>query len=144
MISSSRLRNSGRKKSLSVSITLSFACPYSASSSLSILNPKLDIRSMCSAPMFEVMMMIVFLKFTLRPLASVRCPESSTWSRMLKTSGCAFSISSRRITAYGRRRIRSVIEPPSSWPTYPGGEPMIFETECFSMNSDISTRTSAS
>ena len=31
-------------------------------------------------------------------------------------SGCAFSISSKRITLYGLRRIRSVSCPPSSWP----------------------------
>src|SRR5438094_890417 len=35
---------------------------------------------------------------------------------MLNTSGCAFSISSSRSTAYGRRRIASVSCPPSSNP----------------------------
>ena len=33
---------------------------------------------------------------------------------MFQTSGCAFSISSSRITAYGRRRTLSVRYPPSS------------------------------
>src|SRR5579885_1028614 len=61
---------------------------------------------------------------------------------MLKTSGCAFSISSSRTTEYGERLTRSVSWPPSSYPTYPGGEPMSLETECFSMNSDISKRIS--
>src|SRR3982750_892422 len=43
---------------------------------------------------------------------------------------------------YGARLTRSVNWPPSSYPTYPGGEPISFETECFSMNSDISKRIS--
>ena len=45
------------------------------------------------------MMMIVLRKSTRRPLASVRWPSSRIWSRMLKTSGWAFSISSSRTTA---------------------------------------------
>jgi hypothetical protein len=45
------------------------------------------------------MMMIVFRKSTRRPLASVSWPSSRIWRRMLKTSECAFSISSSRITA---------------------------------------------
>src|SRR5579871_135710 len=59
---------------------------------------------------------------------------------MLKMSGCAFSISSSRMIEYGERFTRSVNCPPSSYPTYPGGEPISFETECFSINSDISKR----
>src|SRR6266436_4308424 len=46
------------------------------------------------------------------------------------------------MTEYGVRRTRSVNWPPSSYPTYPGGAPISFETECFSMNSDMSKRTS--
>ena len=46
--------------------------------------------------MFEVMITIVLRKSTLRPWASVSFPSSRIWSRMLNTSGCAFSISSRR------------------------------------------------
>ena len=42
---------------------------------------------------------------------------------MLKTSGCAFSTSSNRTTENGLRRTASVSCPPSSYPTYPGGEP---------------------
>ena len=53
------------------------------------------------APMFDVMMMIVFLKFTRLPRPSVRWPSSNTCSRMLKMSGCAFSISSSSTTEYG-------------------------------------------
>jgi hypothetical protein len=44
-------------------------------------------------------------------------PLSSTCSRMLNTSGCAFSISSNSSTEYGRWRTSSVSAPPSSWPT---------------------------
>src|SRR5438093_1488860 len=69
------------------------------------------------APMFDVMIRIVFLKFTLLPSPSVRCPSSKTCSRMLKMSGCAFSISSSRTTEYGFLRTFSVSWPPSSCPT---------------------------
>jgi hypothetical protein len=61
---------------------------------------------MTSAPRFEVMMRMVFLKSTVRPKLSVSRPSSMIWRSMLKTSGCAFSTSSRRTTAYGRRRTR--------------------------------------
>ena len=50
------------------------------------------------APMLEVMMMTVLEKSTLRPWPSVRRPSSRIWSRTLKTSGWAFSISSKRTT----------------------------------------------
>src|SRR5436190_22398792 len=43
---------------------------------------------------------------------------------------------------YGERRNLSVSCPPSSYPTYPGGEPMNFATACFSMNSLMSKRIS--
>ena len=59
---------------------------------------------------------------------------------MLNTSGCAFSISSKRMTEYGFLRTFSLSCPPSSCPTYPGGEPTILDTLCFSIYSDISTR----
>ena len=42
--------------------------------------------------------MSVLRKSTVRPWPSVSRPSSSTCSRTLKTSGCAFSISSNRIT----------------------------------------------
>ena len=67
-----------------------------------------------AAPRFDVMMSTVFLKSTVRPLASVSRPSSITCSSTLNTSGCAFSISSNRITAYGLRRTASVNWPPSS------------------------------
>ena len=65
-------------------------------------------------PRFEVMMITVFLKSTLRPLPSVSRPSSMICSRILNTSGCAFSISSKSTTAYGCRRTCSVSCPPSS------------------------------
>ena len=76
-------------------------------------------RKCASAParppgMFEVMISTTFLKSTVRPWPSVSRPSSMTWSRMLKTSGWAFSTSSSSTTPYGRRRTASVSWPPSS------------------------------
>ena len=50
------------------------------------------------APILLVMMTTVFEKSTVRPWPSVRRPSSRICSRMLKTSGWAFSISSKRTT----------------------------------------------
>ena len=69
---------------------------------------------MSLAPMFEVMITIALRKSTVRPWASVSRPSSRIWSRMLKTSGWAFSISSSSSTEYGLRRTASVSWPPSS------------------------------
>ena len=80
-ISSIRFRNSGRKKAAG------------------------------SPGRFDVMISTTLVKSTVRPWPSVRRPSSSSWSRTLNTSWWAFSISSRRTTAYGRRRTSSV-----SWP----------------------------
>ncbi len=128
MISSIRLINSGRNACRRVSSTFS-VCSAGVS----------DWSIRYSAPRFEVIMIIVFLKSTVRPLLSVRRPSSNIWSKILKTSGWAFSISSNKMTWYGRRRTLSVKIPPSSYPTYPGGEPIRRDTECFSIYSDIST-----
>src|SRR6478609_372669 len=54
--------------------------------------------------MLLVMMMTELRKSTRRPWLLVRRPSSRIWSRTLNTSGCAFSISSNRMTLYGRRR----------------------------------------
>ena len=91
--------------------------------------------------MLEVMIKIVFLKSTVRPWESVIRPSSSTCSNTLKTSGCAFSISSKSTTEYGFLLTASVSCPPSSYPTYPGGAPISLDTEYFSMYSLISIRT---
>src|ERR1700692_4409780 len=73
------------------------------------------------APMFDVMTMIVLRKSTRRPWASVSFPSSRIWSRMLNTSGCAFSISSSRSTEYGFRRPAPPSCPPLSSPVSPWG-----------------------
>jgi hypothetical protein len=61
----------------------------------------------------------------------------------LKTSGCAFSTSSKRITAYGFLLTASVSCHHSSYQTYPAGAQMSFATLCFSIYSDISILMSA-
>src|SRR6266568_2280213 len=99
---------------------------------------------MSRVPRFEVMMMTAFLKSTVWPCASVRWPSSRICSSVLNTSGWAFSISSNRTTLNGLRRTASVSWPPSSYPTYPGGEPISRDTVCFSMFSDMSSWISAS
>ena len=60
--------------------------------------PTLPAEVRASLPALEVMTITVFSKFTLRPWASVMWPSSRIWSRMLSTSGWAFSISSKRMT----------------------------------------------
>ena len=82
--------------------------------------------------------MIVFLKSIHLPLLSLSCHSSKIWSIIFKTSGEAFSISSNRITEYGFLLTASVSPPHSSYPTYPAGDQISFETENFSINSDIS------
>ena len=84
MISSTRLMNSGLKKSSG------------------------------SPGRFDVMISTTLVKSTVRPWPSVRRPSSSTCSSVLNTSGWAFSISSSSTTEYGRRRTASVSWPPSS------------------------------
>mmetsp|Transcript_30329 Transcript_30329/g.75348 ORF Transcript_30329/g.75348 Transcript_30329/m.75348 type:complete len:441 (-) Transcript_30329:1174-2496(-) len=96
-----------------------------------------------SLPRLDVMMMRLLRKLTVRPCVSVTCPSSSTCSSTLKTSTCAFSISSKSTTEYGFWRTASVSIPPSSYPMYPGGAPMSRATECFSMYSLMSRRMSA-
>src|SRR3954454_11559378 len=94
-VSSTRLRNSGRKWPRSSAITRSRASGLSWPSAVTPSSRYCD-------PMFDVMMITVLRKSTVRPCASVSRPSSSTCSRVLKTSACAFSISSKRTTAYGR------------------------------------------
>ena len=81
---------------------------------------------------------MVFSKLTILPWLSATRPSSRICKNKLNTSGCAFSISSSNITEYGFLLTFSVSWPASSYPTYPGGEPINFETECFSIYSDIS------
>ena len=107
MISSRRLRNSGLKVRLTSPLTSSSILSSTTSSTRDWKpSPSRFIR--CLAPMFDVMMMIVFLKSTVLPSPSVSCPSSKTCSNRLKTSGCAFSTSSSSTTEYGLRFTRSV------------------------------------
>ena len=92
--SSMRLRNSGRKTFFSSPMIRSFMSFSEAPvSSSETAKPKETLRAMSLAPMFEVMITIVLRKST---VPSLRRPwlSSRIWSRMLKTSGWAFSISS--------------------------------------------------
>ena len=133
--SSMRFRNSGRNvwrseswmrldssASRFAAVSTSMFIMSSASWPMDCLPPmplrssasRLEYSRMNWLPTFDVMMMMAFLKLTTRPWPSVRRPSSSTCSRMLNTSGCAFSISSSRMTQYGLRRTASVSWPPSS------------------------------
>ena len=67
-------------------------------SSRSLWKPRPCFFCRCRAPMFEVMIRIVFLKSTVLPRPSVNWPSSNTCSSRLNTSGCAFSISSSSTT----------------------------------------------
>ena len=89
-------------------------------------------------PAFDVMISTTWRKSARRPLLSVSVAWSITCRRMLKMSGCAFSISSSRTTLYGCVRTASTSRPPCSKPTYPGGAPIRRDTACFSMNSLMS------
>src|SRR5213594_2686041 len=110
--SSMRLRNSGLKVRLS-SPRMSSLWRRLTSSEVSRWKPS-EAPLMSLVPRLEVMMMTVFLKSTFRPRLSVRTPSSKTCKSTLKRSGCAFSISSKSTTEYGRRRTFSVSWPPSS------------------------------
>ena len=116
MISSIRFSSSGRNTFFSSPMTRLFISSYDRPFSSPTEKPKPWFFEICAAPMFEVMITIVFRKSTRRPWASVSFPSSRIWSRMLNTSGCAFSISSSRSTEYGFRRTASVSWPPSSYP----------------------------
>jgi hypothetical protein len=69
----------------------------------------------CAALVVRITM--AFRKSVFRPLLSVRFAESMIWSRMLNTSGWAFSISSRTTTQCGVLCTASVSSPPCSNPT---------------------------
>ncbi len=100
--SSMRFRNSGRK------------CCRSAPSMSDARWAGSSSARMASDPMLDVMMMTLWRKSTVRPDPSVSRPSSRTCRRMFQTSGWAFSTSSSKMTAYGRRRMASVSCPPSS------------------------------
>mmetsp|Transcript_9506 Transcript_9506/g.9324 ORF Transcript_9506/g.9324 Transcript_9506/m.9324 type:complete len:211 (-) Transcript_9506:469-1101(-) len=90
-------------------------------------------------PKLEVIIMTVFLKSTTRPCESVNLPSSKTCNNKLLIDLCDFSNSSKSMREYGFLIMASVRNPPFSYPTYPGGEPINLEMECASMYSLIST-----
>jgi UDP-2,3-diacylglucosamine hydrolase len=102
-IASRRLRNSGVNSRLMSAI--------SSPASFEFVKP-IDALFSDSAPALVVMMMMTLRKSALRPLLSVSVPWSITWSSTLKTSGCAFSISSSSRNACGFFEIASVSRPP--------------------------------
>jgi len=59
---------------------------------------------------------------------NVKPASSNNCNIIVSTSGCALSISSNRTTAFGQAFSCFVSWPPSSWPIYPGGEPINFAT----------------
>ena len=89
----------------------------------------------------NTIIIIVFLKSTVLPFESVARPSSKICNNKFNTSGCAFSISSNKTILYGFLLTASVNCPPSSYPTYPGGEPINLDTLNFSIYSDISILT---
>jgi hypothetical protein len=118
---------------------ISSNCLSSISAAFQVSNPIVVFFLLnSSVQIFEVMTMIVFLKSIHLPLLSLSCHSSKIWSIIFKTSGEAFSISSKRITEYGFLLTASVSPHHSSYPTYPAGDQISFETENFSINSDIS------
>ena len=113
IISSMRLRNSGRNVDFNALSILS--CDSRSSSLLSgCKNPSVPPFFINSVPRLLVMIKTVFRKSTTWPCPSVRRPSSKIWSSEFQISGWAFSISSNKITRYGRRRTASVSWPPSS------------------------------
>ena len=101
MISSSRFKNSGRKDWRSSAMTASRA-------DWAMVPSAWMPPSSSWLPRLEVRMMMVFLKSTVRPWESVMRPSSRICSKMLNTSGWAFSTSSKSTTLYGLRRTASV------------------------------------
>ncbi len=87
MTSSTRARNSGRRKS-----ARAFSAFSRAIWTPDLVKPREPSRIWL--PALEVMTMMVFSKDTTRPWASVILPSSRICSRMFSTSGWAFSISS--------------------------------------------------
>ena len=105
IVSSIRFKNSGLNVAFKI---LSTACLVSAS----IVSPSISNKNW--EPILLVIIKTVFLKSTTLPFESVRRPSSNTCNKILKTSGCAFSISSNKTIVYGLRRTASVNWPPSS------------------------------
>jgi len=98
-MASRRLRNSGLNTRSSAALARDAAVLRRASSSGPAAWPKpIDAADSSREPALEVMISTTCRKSALRPLLSVSVAWSITCSRMLNTSWCAFSISSRRTT----------------------------------------------
>ena len=98
-ISSILFKNSGEK----VFFNSFWITPFSISEDCAfceaVSNPSPEPKSFTwRAPILEVIIIMVFWKSTFLPKLSVKKPSSSTWSNILKISGCAFSTSSKSIT----------------------------------------------
>ena len=68
------------------------------SSGMAGWNPSDMLPLRLATPRLLVMITMVLAKLTALPLASLSRPSSRICSSMLKTSGCAFSISSKSTT----------------------------------------------
>ncbi|MOA58011.1 hypothetical protein D3C78_1823110 [compost metagenome] len=75
-----------------------FKASMAAARMASQLSPCSSSSKMRCAPALLVMMITVFLQSTVLPCESVSRPSSIICNRMLKMSGWAFSISSKRTT----------------------------------------------
>ena len=102
MISSIRFKNSGLNSFFTSPMTRDLISLSESPALPSGLKPSVVGAEISRAPTLDVMMMTVLRKSTVRPWASVRRPSSKICSKMLNTSGCAFSISSNSTTEYGR------------------------------------------
>ena len=91
-----------------VSRILEYSAEVERSSGTAGWNPSDMFSFRLDTPRLLVMMTMVLEKLTALPLASLRRPSSRICNSMLKTSGCAFSISSNSTTEYGRRRTAAV------------------------------------
>ena len=98
MISSMRFRNSGLNSFFISAMTRLLISLSDSPACSSVEKPSVVGCAISRAPTFDVMMMTALRKSTVRPCASVKRPSSKIWSRMLNTSGCAFSISSNSTT----------------------------------------------
>ena len=94
MRASSRFRNSGLNSVLERQVVVALAVALAEAD-----RPAREI----GAPTLLVMIRTTWRKSVFLPLLSVSVPWSITWSSTLKTSGCAFSISSSK--QHGVRRL---------------------------------------
>ena len=113
--SSILFRNSGAKDFFKAPSITDLACSSACAAFVAVPKPTPPPKSFnWRAPMLEVIIIMVFLKSIFLPKLSVINPSSKICSKILNTSGCAFSISSNKITAYGFLLTFSVNCPPSS------------------------------